>query len=187
MQKNIQSDLYRYGGLTGSKGFLKGLRIPGFRYTYLLRKASTYKKYTPGWFFYSFLLNRYAYKYGFQIPSRTSIGEGFYIGHYGFVVINEKARIGRNCTIGPGVTIGQANRGKLKGYPTIGDNVWIGTNAVIVGNVRIGSNVLIAPNAFVNQDIPGSSMVIGNPCQIIPKENPCESYINFVLEPETIV
>lgn len=181
MQRKIQADLYRYGGLTGIKGFLKGLRIPGFWYMYLFRKATGYKKYSPGWFFYSFLLRRYGYKYGFQIPAFTEIGEGFYIGHYGAVVINGKARIGNNCTIGPGITIGQANRGKLKGYPIIGDNVWIGTNAVIVGNVTIGSNVLIAPNAFVNVDIPGGSMVIGNPCQIIAKENPCEDYINFVL------
>jgi len=70
----------------------------------------------------------------------------------------------------------------LKGYPTIGDNVWLGTGVVIVGNVNIGSNVLIAPNTFVNFDVPDHSMVIGNPARIIKKENPAEGYILSVLE-----
>lgn len=112
-----------------------------------------------------------------QIPAGTKIGAGFYIGHRGAVVINERAIIGENCNIANGVTIGQANRGKLKGTPTIGDNVWIGTGAVIVGNINIGSNVLIAPNAFVNVDVPPNSLVLGNPCKIVSKDNPCHDYI----------
>ncbi|MEI8201402.1 MAG: serine acetyltransferase [Bacteroidota bacterium] len=182
MNREIKADLYRYGGLTGTKGFLRGLRIPGFRYMYLLRKASKLRKYSPLWIICIYLKRKYSYKYGFQIPTATQIAEGFFIGHYGAIVINAKAKIGKNCTISPGITIGQANRGKLKGYPTIGDNVWIGTNSVIVGNVNIGSNVLIAPNSFVNTDIPDHSLVIGNPSKIIEKQNPCEGYINFVLE-----
>jgi len=70
----------------------------------------------------------------------------------------------------------------LKGNPTIGNKVWIGAGAVIVGKINIGSNVLIAPNAFVNVDVPDNSLVIGNPCKIFPKENPCEGYLNFILE-----
>jgi serine O-acetyltransferase len=181
MNRVIKADLYRYGGLSGTKGFLKGLRMPGFRFTYLLRKASKCKKYSFMGLFFHFLISRYSYKYGFQIPSDTEIGEGFYIGHFGTVVINGKARIGRNCTIMHGITIGQANRGKLKGYPTIGDNVWIGTGSVIVGNINIGSNVLIAPNSYVNIDVPDNSLVMGNPCKIVNKENPCDGYINYII------
>ena len=70
----------------------------------------------------------------------------------------------------------------MKGYPTIGDYVWIGTGSVIVGNINIGSNVLIAPNSFVNIDVPDKSLVIGNPCEIVSKENPCERYIKHILE-----
>lgn len=182
MNKVIKADLFRYGGLSGTKGLIKGLRIPGFRYMYLLRKISTYKRYSLLWLFFTFLKTRYSYKYGFQIPSTTQIGEGLFVGHYGTIVINGKVKIGKNCNIAHGVTIGQANRGKLKGYPTIGDNVWIGTGAVIVGNITLGSNVLIAPNSFVNTDVPDNSLVIGNPCQIVNKENPCDGYINNVLE-----
>lgn len=177
----IQKDLYRYAGLVGFKGFLKGWLTPGFRYMFLLRKTSQYKKYSPFWCLFALLKRKYTYKYGFQIPYYTNIGEGFYIGHCGTIVINGKAKIGKNCNITHNVTIGQANRGKLKGYPTIGNNVWIGTGSVIVGNIIIGSNVLIAPNSYVNFNVPDHSMVIGNPGKIIQKENPCDGYINFTV------
>lgn len=72
---------------------------------------------------------------------------------------------------------GQENRGKRKGTPRIGNDVWIGTNAVIVGKIEIGNNVLIAPNSYVNFDVPNNSIVIGNPGKIIPSINACESYI----------
>jgi serine O-acetyltransferase len=180
MNRKIKADLFRYEGLSGTMGFLKGLLIPGFRYMYLLRKAASYKRNSLPWIFYSILKRHYSYKYGFQIPTYTNIGEGLYIGHHGTIVINPKAIIGNNCNIAHGVTIGQANRGKLNGYPIIGNNVWIGTGAVIVGNIQIGSNVLIAPNTFVNVPVADHSLAIGNPCKIIKKENPCEGYIDFV-------
>lgn len=55
-----------------------------------------------------------------------------------------------NCNIHKGVTIGQENRGKRQGTPIIGDNVWIGMNVTIVGNIKIGNDVLIAPNTYLN-------------------------------------
>ncbi len=182
MNRTIKADLFRYGGLTGTGGFVKGLCIPGFKYMFLVRTLSKRKRHSPMWLFLSLLKTAYSYRYGFQIPSTTEIGEGFYIGHFGTVVINGGAKIGKNCTITHGITIGQANRGKLKGCPTIGDNVWIGTGVVIVGKIMIGSNVLIAPNTFVNIDVPDNSLVLGNPCRIVEKDNPCEGYINYVLQ-----
>ena len=85
--------------------------------------------------------------------------------------------IGKNVNIATGVTIGQENRGKRKGCPTIGDRVWIGTNAVLVGNINIGSDVLIAPLSYVNFDVPDHSIVLGNPARIISRENATASYI----------
>ena len=178
MKEVIKSDLYRYGGLTKLS---KGKRIAGFRYMYYLRKASQHKKMSILGIYYRLIIRKLSFKFGFQIPVTTSIGEGFYIGHFGTIVINGKAKIGKNCNIAHSVTIGQANRGKLKGYPTIGDKVWIGTGSVIVGNIKIGNNVLIAPNSFVNIDIPDNSLVIGNPAKVINKENPTEGYINHIL------
>ena len=113
-----------------------------------------------------------------QIPVNTEIGEGLYIGHSGRIIINSTATLGKNINIATGVTIGQENRGKRKGAPIIGDNCWIGTNAVIVGSIKIGNDVLIAPLSFVNFDVPDHSIVIGNPAKIIHKENATEGYIN---------
>ena len=112
-----------------------------------------------------------------QIPARTSIGEGFYIGHFGRIIIHPEAKLGKNINVATGVTIGTENRGKRKGTPIISDNCWIGANAVIVGNVKIGSDVLIAPLTYVNFDVPDHSIVIGNPGKIIPKENAVEDYV----------
>ena len=59
---------------------------------------------------------------------------------------------------------GQENRGIRKGTPKIGNDVWIGVNSTIVGNIKIGEDVLIAPNSYINRDIPDHSIVFGNPC-----------------------
>jgi serine O-acetyltransferase len=181
MTSDIKADLYRYKRLKGLKGFFKGILIPGFWYMYLLRKAAKSSKYSIGWFFFTFLKRIYSYKFGFQIPTTTQIGGGLHIAHFGHLIINGRAKIGKNCNLMPGVIIGQTNRGKLMGCPTIGDEVWIGSGSVIVGNIKIGSNVLIAPNSFVNINVPENSLVVGNPCKIIEKEFPCEGYICHVL------
>lgn len=182
MDKNIKSDLYRYTEKPfGFISFLRAMFIPGFRYTYFLRKASKYKTASIPGFYYRVIVRHFQFKYGYQITPGTIIGEGFYIGHFGHVIISKFAVIGKNCNIAAGVTIGEASRGKLKGYPTIGNYVWMGTNAVIVGNINIGNNVLIAPGAYVNFDVPDNSIVMGNPGAIIPNENATEGYITRIL------
>ena len=177
MKYIIKSDLYRYGKQTS---LLKGLKKPGFRYMYFKRHLENNGRLSLKGIIYGFILRRLGYKFGFQIPAKTKIGEGFYIGHFGTIVINEDAIIGDYCNIAHSTTIGRASRGRLKGSPTIGDYVWIGTGSVIVGNIKIGSNVLIAPNSFVNFDVPDNCMVIGNPGTVIKKDNPTNGYINNI-------
>lgn len=137
-------------------------------------------------YYLSFLWGGRFYRFAYKVLSRinhvelsveTSIGEGLYIGHGYCITINTKSIIGRNVNIHKGVTIGQENRGKRIGAPTIGDNVWIGVNSTIVGNVHIGNDVLIAPNTFVNCDIPPHSIVLGNPCIIKHRMNATEGYV----------
>ena len=113
-----------------------------------------------------------------EIVSGTNIGGGLYIGHPYCITINPKAVIGKNCNIHKGVTIGQENRGKREGVPTIGDCVWIGINSTIVGRISVGNDVLIAPNTYVNCDVPPHSVVFGNPCIIKAKDNATDQYIN---------
>lgn len=180
MKNIIAFDLYRYNGLSGFTGFIKGLRIPGFRYMLVLRKAKKFKRNSPIGIFYRWLIRRYSFKYGIQIPISTKIGKGFYIGHFGNIVVSINSKIGKNCNIAHGVTIGETNRGDKKGAPHIGNYVWIGANAVIVGKINIGNNVLIAPLSYVNFDVPDNSLVIGNPAKIVKKDNPTYGYINNI-------
>lgn len=175
----IQKDFYRESGkmLSTPEIWAKCIN-PNLHFVYLLRKCQQYRKKSIFGAFWRLVLRQHQIKYGFQIYPETQIGEGFYLGHWGTLVINPKTKIGRNCNIAQGVTIAQANRGKLQGVPEIGDEVWIGPNAVIVGKIKIGNNVLIAPNAYVNFDVPENSVVIGNPGQISTNEKATEGYIN---------
>lgn len=175
----IQKDFYRESGkwLSSSQIWVKCVN-PNLHFIYLLRKCQQHPKKSIKGMFWRMVLRHHQIKYGFQIYPETQIGVGLYLGHWGTLVINPKAKIGKNCNIAQGVTIAQANRGKNEGVPEIGDEVWIGPNAVIVGKIKIGSNVLIAPNAYINFDVPANSVVIGNPGVISPKDNATEGYIN---------
>lgn len=179
----LQKDLYRESGQWHSRiEIVKKCIHPNLRFIMVFRMCQSHpnKKSLRG-LFWHLLLRRYQIKYGFQIYPKTRIGAGLYLGHFGQRVINPDTVIGENCNIAQGVTIGQANRGKLKGTPRIGNKVWIGANAVLVGNIHIGDNVLVAPNAYVNSDVPANSIVVGNPATIIPKENATEGYINHCI------
>jgi serine O-acetyltransferase len=177
----VAQDYFRYTGKSVSLFlFIKKIFNPGFRYTFLMRSCRYFSIYNPIGATARILLRRYKFKYGYQIPYQTTIGGGLYISHFGGVVINSKVTIGRNCNLAHNVTIGQSNRGKTKGIPTIGDRVWVGTGSVVVGKISIGDNVLIAPNAYVNFDVPANSIVIGNPAKISSKENATEGYINRI-------
>ncbi|ROI07696.1 serine acetyltransferase [Chryseobacterium sp. H3056] len=179
----LQKDFYRESGQWLSTFQIwKKCFSPNLHFIYLLRKAQNFPKYTFKGKLWRVVLRHYQIKYGFQIYPETQIGEGFYLGHWGAVVINPKSKIGKNCNIAQGVTIAQANRGKNEGVPEIGNEVWIGPNAVIVGNIKIGNNVLIAPNAYVNFDVPKDSVVVGNPATFSLNENATLGYINNRVE-----
>lgn len=109
-------------------------------------------------------LRHYSYKTGFQIPPNTC-GAGLTIWHWGAIVVNEKVRIGENCTLYPGVLIGH----KVPSEPAaiIGDNCFIASGAKIIGAVMIGDNVTIAQNAVVTHDVPSNVVVGGIPATII--------------------
>ena len=174
MKAKYQKDLYRYYGKpeTFRQRLLRSLEM---RYIVLLRKRQASSGLIGKW--YGVRPHFLSQKTMIQIPQCTKIGERFYIGHLGRVIINGDSVIGRNVNIATGVTIGQENRDERRGCPTIGDRVWIGTNAVVVGKIHIGDDVLIAPLAFVNFDVLSHSIVVGNPGRIIPSENATEAYI----------
>ena len=176
----FEKDLYRYyEGKESIKN--KILRPLELRDIYNMRCASCAKN-TITKLYYKIKLRRLQEKTMIQISEKTKIGEGFYILHTGRIIINPKAVIGKNVNIATGVTIGQENRGKRKGSPTIGNQVCIETNAVIVGKINIGNNVLIAPNSYVNFDVPDNSIVIGNPATIHENINATKDYVNNMVK-----
>lgn len=177
MNSTFKKDMYRWWGSEKETFNQRTNRPAELEHLRIFRLASEAKN-PVSRKYWGARLRRSQKKTMIQIPRGTKIGEGFYIGHAGPIVINPAAVIGRNVNIAQGVTIGQENRGARKGAPTIGSNVWIGTNAVIVGNITIGDDVLIAPLSYVNFDVPSHSIVIGNPAKIIERENATEGYIN---------
>ena len=176
MNKKFSKDLYRYYGDEGESLLKRLLRPDELKYIALFRKTEACRC-KPLKSYYTLKLKLLSYKTRIQIPARTQIGEGFYIGHSGRVIIHPEAVLGKNVNVGTGVTIGYENRGERKGAPHLEGNCWIGTNAVVVGNVRIGEDVMIAPLTFVNFDVPAHSIVIGNPAKIIQRENATEAYL----------
>lgn len=107
-------------------------------------------------------LKRLLLKLGFTIPRRV-FGPGLSIAHYGTIVINPKAVVGRNCRLHAGITIGQLHGRSC----TIGDNVWIGPGAVIYGDVTIGDDVVIGANAVVGRDVESGVTVAGVPAEVV--------------------
>ena len=113
---------------------------------------------------------------GISIPASAKIGHSFYIGHFGGIIINANAIIGNNCNISQGVTIGVSGRGTNRGVPVIGDEVYIGVNAVISGSIIIGNQVVIGSCSLVNTSLEENSVVLGVPAIVISK-NGSKGYI----------
>lgn len=180
MKTILKQDLFRYIG-DGNRRFVNRLRYvlftPGFQYTYCFRHACSARN-PVSRFFWKLLLRRCMFRYGIQIPAGTQIGPGLRISHFGNIVVNPAAKIGRNFSIAQGSLIGSA-AGKNAGVPTIGDNVIMSANSVVIGGVTIGDYTMIAPGAFVNFSTPPSSIVIGNPGRIIASDCPTDRYNVF--------
>jgi len=104
-----------------------------------------------------------------EIHPGAQIGKRFFIDHGCGVVIGETTVIGDNVTLYQGVTLGGTGKEKGKRHPTIGDNVIIGANAIILGNISIGDNARIGAGAVVTKSIPDNTTAIGNPAQILTK------------------
>ena len=117
--------------------------------------------------FYRRKKNKLGEKLGFTIH-KFVFGEGLRIWHYGNIVVNAHARIGKNCTLHGDNCIG--NNGTSSKAPIIGDNVDIGVGAKIIGNITIANNVIIGAGAIVNKSITEENVVVaGIPAKIIKK------------------
>jgi len=100
------------------------------------------------------------------IPYQVKIGKNFVLGYGGLgVVIHSRVKIGDDCHINQNVTLGGTS--KKNGGPKLGNHVYVGAGAAILGPITIGDNVVIGANAVVIKDIPSGSLVVGVPGKII--------------------
>lgn len=106
-----------------------------------------------------------------EIHPAAKIGKNLLIDHGSGVVIGETTIIGDNCTIYQGVTLGGTGKETGKRHPTIGNNVFIGSGAKILGNITIGNNCKIGANSVVLRDIPDNSTAVGIPAKIIKNKD----------------
>ena len=150
-KKLIEADCSRYYGNSDFKSIYKTKFVQqGFKYIIEFRKVHRYiveNKKGLGYYYHRLKLLRYSKRTGFQIGADAQIGPGLFMNHRGNIIVNGAVKMGRNINLAVGVTIGQENRGKRKGVPT------------------------------VNFDVPDNSIVIGNPAKIIPSMEATTGYI----------
>ena len=102
------------------------------------------------------------------------IGGGLMISHFHSVVCPKKA--GQNLRVGSGVVIDKEGEA-----PTFGDNVYVASNATVVGDVNIGSNVIIGAGSVVTEDLPGNGVYVGNPARLIKHIGDDEALLNEIM------
>lgn len=145
--------VYRFGGWAGSRRTYVAKRLARKIYGAINMVVSTV---TRVW-----------------IPAEVTLGEGFHIIHVeGSISIHPATVIGKRCGIMHNVTIGT---NMSAGAPKIGDDVFIGVNSTILGEIRIGDRVRIGANTAVSTDVPSDSIVFGSPAKIYPRLGPFSS------------
>lgn len=113
-------------------------------------------------------------KTGVEFSTRD-LGGGVIMPHWGRIILNAES-IGENLYVFHNVTIGNDY---TSGKPKIGNNVFIGTNSVILGDIIVGDNVVIGACSFVNTNIPSNSIAVGNPAKVIKSIE--DGYISSLL------
>lgn len=124
--------------------------------------------------FYKFVLKGVQHEFGAYLPTNNTILSpiNFPHGLYG-IFISGGSKIGKNCTMFQQVTIGSNTLIDSKGigYPTIGDNCYIGAGAKIIGNVTIGNNCRVGANSVVTENVPDNCVVVSGKQIVIQKDN----------------
>ena len=107
---------------------------------------------------------------GVEIHPGARIGQRFFIDHGTGVVIGETTEIGDDCVMFHNVTLGGTGKHRGKRHPTIGDNVYIGTGATLLGPISVGSNAKIGAGSFIRMhDVPTNSTAAGPPARLVKR------------------
>lgn len=111
---------------------------------------------------------------GIELPCEATLGRRFRIDHFGGIVISGDAVFGDDCVIRNGVTVGLKHTGQ-RGAPILGNRVDIGAGAKVLGAISIGDDVQIGANAVVLTDVPSNSIAVGVPARILSRRRGDES------------
>ena len=162
MFKHLKEDLKSYKGDWSCQGFWVMIVYRFGRWRYTIKSGLLRKPFS--------LLYKILYKFiqvitGIELPCEVTVGKNFRIDHFGGIIISGFASFGDNCVIRDGVTVG-LRRVDDPVAPQIGNNVDIGTGAKVLGGITIGDNVVIGANAVVLEDVPPNSIAVGVPARI---------------------
>ncbi len=102
-------------------------------------------------------------RYGLEIWIGAPVGGGLYVPHPFGTVIAVK-QMGRNCSVISAVTFGMRNTWD---FPTVGDNVYVGAGARVLGGIHVGNNAVVGANAVVIRDVPADATVVGVPARVL--------------------
>lgn len=170
----VKSDYYRYYGKISIIGIIfHALTAYNhcFSFNFWFRMAKVKGIFYP---IAKFIHYRLVRKFGIQIPIKTKIGYGFYIGHGIGIIINPTAIIGDNVNISQFTTIGAHGQAAI-----IGNNVYIGPSVCIVNNIKIGNNVAIGAGSVVVKDIDDLATIAGVPAKVL-NYNGSKQYVNRI-------
>jgi serine O-acetyltransferase len=103
---------------------------------------------------------------GISVSPQARIGSGLYFNHFGSIFIGAST-IGDNCNFAHEITVGIAGRGSKRGRPEIGDRVFVGPGAKVLGPVKIGNDVSIGANAVVTKDLVDRAVAVGVPAKVV--------------------
>ena len=107
---------------------------------------------------------------GISIPTGCEIGKGLYIGHFSGIFLHDEVVLGEGCNLSQGVTIGVGGKGDRFGVPKVGKRVYFGPGSKIFGKITIGDDVHIGANAVVLDSIPAKATAVGIPAKVVRKK-----------------
>ena len=165
---NISSDIRAIRRNDPAARGLEFLLYPSF-HAMLSHRLICHPLYNLGLRFLARLISQWSrWLTGMEIHPGAQIAPGFFCDHGMAVVIGETAVIGQNCVLFHGVTLGGTGKHHDKRHPLIGDNVFIGTHATLLGPITVGDNARIgAETVIINRDVPANCTVVGAPGKIV--------------------
>jgi serine O-acetyltransferase len=171
MIRELRADLARYRNAEGT--WLRVLSntafwgIVAYRFGHWVHKEDPPRSLRPALRATYFLVNK-ALEATTEmfLDAQAEIAEGLYIGHSGGVHINNGAVVGKNCDIAHQVTLGTSAGGRA-GAPTLGDRVYVGAGAKLIGRITVGEGARIAANSLVMTNVPPGATVMGVPARVV--------------------